>query len=92
MACLRTPNADRTRQNILGVARREFAEHGLSGGRIDAIAARMRTTKRMIYYYFGSKEGLYHAVLEQVYGDIRNVEQELELESLVTDRCHTPHH
>jgi AcrR family transcriptional regulator len=59
------PNPDRTRKNILAVARREFAEHGLSGGRIDAIAARMRTTKRMIYYYFGSKEGLYQAVLEQ---------------------------
>ena len=51
------PNPDRTRKNILAVARREFAEHGLSGGRIDAIAAQMRTTKRMIYYYFGSKEG-----------------------------------
>ncbi len=64
------------------MARREFAEHGLSGGRVDAIAAQMRTTKRMIYYYFGSKEGLYQAVLEQVYGDIRNIEQELDLDSL----------
>jgi AcrR family transcriptional regulator len=76
------PNPDRTRKNILAVARREFAEHGLSGGRIDAIAARMRTTKRMIYYYFGSKEGLYQAVLEQAYADIRNIEMELELDSL----------
>ena len=76
------PNPDRTRKNILAVARREFAEHGLSGGRIDAIAAQMRTTKRMIYYYFGSKEGLYQAVLEQAYADIRNIEMELELDSL----------
>jgi AcrR family transcriptional regulator len=76
------PNPDRTRKNILAVARREFAEHGLSGGRIDAIAAQMRTTKRMIYYYFGSKAGLYQAVLEQAYADIRNIEMELELDSL----------
>jgi len=75
-------NAARTRQDILRVARQEFAEHGLSGARVDAIAARMRTTKRMIYYYFSSKEGLYLAVLEQVYGDIRSVEQELDLASL----------
>jgi AcrR family transcriptional regulator len=73
---------ERTRQNILAAARREFAERGLSGGRIDAIAARMRTTKGMIYYYFGSKEGLYRAVLEQAYADIRNIEMELDLESL----------
>ena len=72
------PDPDRTRKNILAVARREFAEHGLSGGRIDAIAAQMRTTKRMIYYYFGSKEGLYQAVLEQAYANIRNIEQELD--------------
>ena len=72
----------RTRHDILAVAQREFAERGLSGGRIDAIAARIRTTKRMIYYYFGSKEGLYRAVLEQAYGNIRNIEMELNLESL----------
>jgi AcrR family transcriptional regulator len=78
----RKSDPDRTRQDILAVARREFAEHGLSGGRVDAIAAQMRTTKRMIYYYFGSKEGLYQAVLEQVYGNIRTIEQELDLDSL----------
>lgn len=76
------PDPQRTRQNILAAARQEFAEHGLSGGRVDAIAARMRTTKRMIYYYFGSKEGLYRAVLEQAYADIRNVELELDLDRL----------
>ena len=53
------------RPGPLKVARAEFAEHGLSGGRVDAIAAGTQTTKRMIYYYFGSKEGLYLAVLEQ---------------------------
>jgi AcrR family transcriptional regulator len=78
----RKPDAERTRQEILAAARREFSDHGLSGARIDAIAARMRTNKRMIYYYFGSKEGLYLATLEQVYGEIRSVEQELDLERL----------
>ncbi len=87
----RKPDAARTRQDILRAAREEFAEHGLSGARVDAIAARMRTTKRMLYYYFGSKEGLYLAVLEQVYGDIRSVEQELDLASLKSSRSHTPH-
>jgi AcrR family transcriptional regulator len=78
----RTLDATATRQNILAVAREEFAEHGLSGARVDAIAARMSTTKRMIYYYFGSKDGLYLAVLEQAYTDIRQVEQALDLGSL----------
>lgn len=49
---------------------------------MDAIAARTRTTKRMLYYYFGSKEGLYLAVLEQAYREIRDLEQGLDLESL----------
>lgn len=71
---------DRTRQDILWAARVEFAEHGLSGARVDAIAARTDTVKRMIYYYFGSKEGLYLAVLEQAYADIRRAEQELGLD------------
>jgi AcrR family transcriptional regulator len=73
---------ERTRQNILEVARAEFAEHGLSGARVDAIAARTATTKRMIYYYFGSKEGLYLAVLEAAYAGIRSVEATLVLDTL----------
>jgi AcrR family transcriptional regulator len=75
----RKPDAARTRADILAVARAEFVEHGLSGARVDAIAERTRTTKRMIYYYFGSKEGLYSAVLEQSYGDIRATEATLAL-------------
>jgi len=51
---------------ILSVATLEFAGKGLAGARIDEIAAATRTSKRMIYYYFGSKEGLYVAVLEAV--------------------------
>jgi AcrR family transcriptional regulator len=64
------------------VATREFAENGLAGARIDAIAAAMRTSKRMIYYYFGSKELLYVAVLEEAYRRIRSIESEAELDDL----------
>ncbi|VXB72626.1 TetR family transcriptional regulator [Burkholderia sp. 8Y] len=70
---------EETKRNILDIATQEFSAMGLTGARVDAIAERTNTTKRMLYYYFGSKEGLYEAVLEQVYGDIRTLEQELEL-------------
>ena len=46
---------------------REFADRGLSGARVDHIAVRTQTTKRMIYYCFGGKEQLFEAVLEQAY-------------------------
>lgn len=67
---------------ILDVATAEFAEKGLSGARIDAIAAATKTSKRMIYYYFGSKEGLYVAVLEEAYRRMRKIEAEQHLEDL----------
>jgi AcrR family transcriptional regulator len=70
---------EETKRNILDIATQEFSAMGLTGARVDAIAERTNTTKRMLYYYFGSKEGLYEAVLEQVYGDIRALEQELQL-------------
>lgn len=73
---------ERTRQAILAAAREEFAAHGLSGARVDAIAGRTNTVKRMIYYYFGSKDGLYLAVLEQAFADIRRSENELGLDVL----------
>ena len=59
----RRRDAVRTREEILDVATREFANRGFAGARVDEIAARTRTTKRMIYYYFGGKEQLYIAVL-----------------------------
>ena len=67
---------------ILDVATSEFADQGYSGARVDEIAARTRTTKRMIYYYFDSKEGLYAAVLEAAYATIRREEQTIELDHL----------
>jgi len=66
--------AEETRLNILEVATEEFADKGLSGARIDEIAARTDASKRMIYYYFGSKEGLYRAVLERAYTAVREVD------------------
>ncbi len=73
---------EQTRRNILEVATQEFSSMGLAGARVDAIAERTNTTKRMLYYYFGSKEGLYEAVLEKVYGDIRSLEQDLKISDM----------
>ena len=78
----RTNDPERTRSDILDVATREFAEKGLAGARIDVIAEAMRTSKRMIYYYFGSKEGLYVAVLEEAYRRMREIEAGLHLDDL----------
>jgi AcrR family transcriptional regulator len=78
----RTQDPERTKADILKVASEEFGEKGLAGARIDAIAAATRTSKRMIYYYFGSKEGLYLAVLEQSYRKVREQEESLNLESM----------
>jgi AcrR family transcriptional regulator len=78
----RTNDPEKTRQDILEVATHEFAAKGLSGARIDEIAARIQTSKRMIYYYFGSKEGLYLAVLEEAYRRMRRIEGELDLDHL----------
>jgi AcrR family transcriptional regulator len=76
---VRDPEA--TRRAILDAAFIEFSDNGLSGARVDAIAARTGTNVRMIYYYFGSKDGLYRAVLEQTYAAMRAAESRLGLES-----------
>jgi AcrR family transcriptional regulator len=78
---LRTRDADRTQQAILRAAMTEFADKGLGGARIDAIAERAGVNKRLIYYYFDAKDGLFLAVLEQTYADIRTAEQALHLEA-----------
>src|SRR2546430_12933541 len=82
VAAERQRDRERTRAEILEIARREFAEHGYSGARVDEIAERTRTTKRMLYYYFGSKEGLYTEVLEHAYAEIRAAEQTVDVEHL----------
>lgn len=77
-----TQNPEGVRRNILDVAKAEFVENGLSGARINEIAARTATSKRMIYYYFNDKEGLYLAVLEDAYAGIRSLERSLDLAAL----------
>ena len=78
----RTNDPERTMANILEVAMTEFSEKGLAGARIDEIAAATRTSKRMIYYYFQSKEGLYLNALEEAYRRMRSTEGELRLDDL----------
>ena len=74
------PEANRAR--IVQAAIDEFAARGFKGASMDAIAARTRTTRAMINYYFGAKEALYLAVLEHVYAEIRSAEAELDLDHL----------
>ncbi|MDQ6435296.1 TetR/AcrR family transcriptional regulator [Mesorhizobium sp. LHD-90] len=78
----RVPDPEGTRRNILEIASKEFALNGLSGARIDEIAARTRFSKRMIYYYFGDKEGLYLRALEDAYRQVREGEAHLDIEGL----------
>ena len=68
-----------TKTAILAAATREFADKGFGGARIDAIAAQAKINKRMLYHYFGGKEDLYLAVLEETYGGIRRAEAKLDL-------------
>jgi AcrR family transcriptional regulator len=79
---LRVRDAGVTKKRILVAAKKEFARSGLGGARIDAIADRARTNKRMIYHYFGSKDELFRTVVELAYVDIRAAEQALDLDSL----------
>src|SRR6266567_1252858 len=78
----RQRDPERTRQEILDVALSEFARNGYAGARVDEIAARTRTTKRMIYYYFASKEQLYIAALERAYSTARDAERQLDVDHL----------
>lgn len=83
----RKRDAERTKQNILDAAAQEFADQGFDGARVDAIAARTKTAKRMIYYYFNSKEELYQTVLDQAYSGIRTLEAELDLDALPPEQA-----
>src|SRR3954462_14259800 len=76
----RRRDRERTRAEILDVATEHLADHGYSGGRVDEMAQHTLTTKRMLYYYFGSKEGLYQGVLERAYAQIRAAEEEVDVE------------
>lgn len=90
-ATARINDAEASRADILATATKEFSEKGLSGARVDSIADRTKINKRMIYYYFGSKEGLYRAVLERCYGHIRMSESAVELDSLPPEEALRQH-
>lgn len=81
-ATVRRRDREKTKREILQIAFEEFAENGLLGANADAIAARAMITKRLIFYYFNSKEGLFTAVLEMAYGKMRVAEESLHLETL----------
>ena len=73
-------DAELTRGRILKAARNEFMRHGYSGARIERISRTGRSSDRMIYYYFGSKEALYIEVLESVYSELGAAESRLRLD------------
>jgi AcrR family transcriptional regulator len=75
-------DAERTRQALLAAAEIEFSTKGLAGARVDVIAEQASANKRMLYYYFGSKDELYLAVLERAYDAMRKAERELNLTNL----------
>jgi TetR/AcrR family transcriptional regulator len=76
-----------TQKKLLVAARREFAQSGLAGARVDEIAARAGVNKQLVYHYFGDKDALYLAVLEWVYEEIRAKERELNLAGLPPDKA-----
>jgi TetR/AcrR family transcriptional regulator len=75
----RKRDPDRTRASILAAAVHEFSQRGYDGARVEAITRRAKVNKRMLYHYFGGKDGLYLAVLEGRYADIRSAEEKLDL-------------
>jgi TetR/AcrR family transcriptional regulator len=75
-------DAERTQRAILDAAEVEFADKGLAGARVDVIAEESCANKRMLYYYFGSKDDLYVAVLERAYGAMREREREMNFTDL----------
>lgn len=82
MSAVVTDEGQSLKTRIFTAAIAVFAEHGLAGARMEQIASEAQTTKRMVVYYFKTKELLYQAVLQYVYTRIRETEQQLGLENL----------
>lgn len=78
----RTRDSALTKEAILRAATFEFCRNGLGGARVEAIAQRAKANMRLLYAYFGDKNGLYLSVLEHVYTEIRAAEQRLNLDNL----------
>jgi TetR/AcrR family transcriptional regulator len=83
----RTRNAAATRAHILAVARAEFVAHGLSGARMDCIASACAVNKSLLYHYFGSKEDLYLAVIEDIWVSLRANQRDAELLALPPEQA-----
>ena len=77
----RALSAQATREAILRGATEVFARDGFAGGRVEQISKAAQSHDRMIYYYFGSKQGLFTAVLEDVYRQFNAAESELALDA-----------
>lgn len=78
-------DAEATQAVILAAALEEFAQHGLTAARTEAIASKTGVAKSMIYYYFKDKEGLYQAVLQRTHAELLQTVQQLDLEKLPPD-------
>ncbi|APW40929.1 TetR family transcriptional regulator [Rhodoferax koreense] len=77
---VRELSAQATRDSILRAAAKVFAKHGYDGGSVEKISTAAKSYDRMIYYYFGSKEGLYIEVLEDAYRRMNEAEARLALD------------
>lgn len=78
----RRRDPERTKRQLLDAALREFADHGFHGARVDRLTRSVGCNPRLLYHYFGSKEKLYIAALEEIFSDIRTQEQNLDLPRL----------
>ena len=76
---IRAQAAKATREKILKAAIRVFAKHGYQGASVDKISRAAHSVDRMIYYYFGSKEGLFIEVIESIYQHMNEAEAQLQL-------------
>ena len=79
-APVRKRDRERTERTILNAARVEFAKEGYAAARVDKVAQRAKLSKGMIYHYYGSKDALFIAVLEDIYQALSDANAELMLE------------
>ena len=82
MSSRKTKEPELNRASLLAAASQEFASRGFQGARLELVAQEAGITRAMIYYYFGGREGLYTAALEEVYRGIRDSEMSLALDGL----------
>ncbi len=76
-----TRDPEGTKRRIMAAAKVEFAKSGFGGARVDVIAARAKSNKRMMYHYFGNKDALFKLAIEDAYTDFREAEKALELDN-----------